>query len=60
MRIEEYKCDHCGEKLNEMHDYIDSEIDMGICRVGDDLCEECVEKLKKIIMSFLNKGVDNG
>lgn len=54
MRIEKYKCDHCGKSLDEDRDYIDSEIDMGICRVDADLCEECAEELKKMITSFLN------
>lgn len=53
-----YVCDHCHKQLNENTDYIDSEIDMGICRVDADLCEKCAEKLKKIIMSFLNGNVE--
>ena len=58
MRIEKYKCDHCGKSLDEDRDYIDSEIDMGICRVDADLCEECAEKLKRIIMFFLTENIE--
>ena len=55
MRVEEYKCDHCGKKLNEMHDYVDCEIDMEVCIIDADLCQECAEELKKMVASFLNK-----
>jgi len=55
MMVYYHKCDHCGKELNEMHDYVDSEIDMDMCRVEADLCEECAEKLKNMITYFLNK-----
>ena len=58
MKISYYKCDHCGKKLNEMHDYIDCEIDMEVYHIGADLCKECTEELKKMITSFLDKDSD--
>lgn len=60
MRVEYYKCDHCGKKLDEMHDYLDCEIDtdIGVVITDADLCTKCAEELKKIIETFLNRSVE--
>ena len=48
-------CDHCGKELNEMHDYIDVEIDMGVSWLRTDLCQECMHELKELVYSFCEK-----
>lgn len=48
-------CDHCGKELDEMHDYVDEEIDMGISWLRTDLCTECMEELKQIVYDFCDK-----
>ena len=59
MRVEYHKCDHCGKELDEMHDYVDTEIDAVCWFSGVDLCKECAKELEKIVTSFLNRGVNN-
>ena len=56
MRVEYHKCDHCGKELNEMHDYVDMDIDAVCWFNGVDLCKECAEELEKMVTSFLNRG----
>lgn len=48
-------CDHCGKELNEMHDYVDEEIDIGVYWLRTDLCQDCMEELKKIVRDFCEK-----
>lgn len=48
-------CDHCGKELNEMHDYVDEEINMGVYWLRTDLCKDCMEELKKIVCAFCEK-----
>lgn len=52
-------CDHCGKELDEMHDYVDVEIDMSTSWLRTDLCQECMQELKDIIFTFCEK-VDKG
>lgn len=58
MRVTYHKCDHCGKELNEMHDYVDVDIDAVGWFNGVDLCKECAEKLEKMVTSFLNRDSD--
>ena len=48
-------CDHCGKELNEMHDYVDVEIDTGIFWTRADLCQECTHELKELVYSVCEK-----
>lgn len=48
-------CDHCGKELDEMHDYTDVEIDMGVSWLRTDLCQECIQELKDTIFTFCEK-----
>ena len=40
-------CDHCGKKLNEMHDYVDTEFDTKDNWLCVDLCSECYAEISK-------------
>lgn len=55
MRETKIYCDHCGKVLNEMHDYPEQEIGLMGYETAD-LCNECLEKLDKIIKAFCGKG----
>lgn len=45
-------CDHCGKELNEMHDYVDVEIDTAIGFIRTDLCHDCVYELDQMVKKF--------
>ena len=45
-------CDHCGKELNEMHDYVDVEIDTVIGFIRTDLCHDCVYELDRKVKEF--------
>ena len=48
-------CDHCGKKLNEMHDYVDTEFDTKDNWLCVDLCSECYAEISKTIREFCGK-----
>lgn len=55
MREMKIYCDHCGKTINELHDYLDTEI----CFYGNetaDLCKSCICELDDVIKKFCNKG----
>lgn len=52
MKVSKVFCDHCGMVLDEMHDYVDLHIEICHKEHNVDLCDECFEKLDKIIKGF--------
>lgn len=49
-----HTCDHCGKRLDEMHDFIDVELsDFGTIKA--DLCADCFEEINAIIRVFVKK-----
>ena len=55
MRKVIYTCDHCGKKLDEMHDFTDIEFDDFIDYVRADLCFSCLRELNEIVLKYINK-----
>jgi hypothetical protein len=55
MRDTKIYCDHCGKVLHEMHDYIDTEIEVKSW-FKCDLCADCIAELEKIVVKFCKKG----
>lgn len=47
MKINYYTCDHCGKKLDAMHDYVEINIEAVDWIYGADLCVNCYDELKK-------------
>lgn len=48
-------CDHCGEKLDEMKDYIEVELDKyGLIKA--DLCASCYAKFNDMVKQWISKG----
>ena len=45
-------CDHCHKELDEMHDYVDIELDVGAEFLKTDLCKECLRELCRNINEF--------
>ncbi len=52
MKREQYFCDHCPKKLDEMKDYCGIVVRIGHQEANVDLCESCFEKLKAHIDDF--------
>lgn len=50
-----YTCDHCGKKINEMNDYIDTEFDTIDDWLKADLCAECYKEISQMIKQFCNR-----
>ena len=48
-------CDHCGKKLDEMKDYIDTEFDSIDEWFKADLCSECYTEISNTIKKFCGK-----
>lgn len=48
-------CDHCGKKLDEMKDYVDTEFNTIDEWFKVDLCSECYAEISKIIERFCGK-----
>lgn len=48
-------CDHCGKRLNEMTDYVDTEFDTIDEWFKADLCSECYTQISKVIRKFCGK-----
>lgn len=59
MRETKIYCDHCGKVLDEMHDYVDIDLDIGRDYVKTDLCAECLNKLLKITKHFCSRVYNN-
>ncbi len=50
-------CDHCGKRLDSMHDYDDYEVDL----IGYvDLCADCFHELTRIAREFVERRADDG
>lgn len=55
MRETKIYCDHCGKVLDQMHDYVDTEIEVkSFFRC--DLCADCIEELDRAVVKFIKKG----
>lgn len=52
MNVNKWYCDHCGKELDNMNDYIDTEIDTPYDLLSTDLCQDCVKKLWEVIGEF--------
>lgn len=50
-----YTCDHCGKKINEMNDYIDTEFDTIDDWFKADLCSECYKEISQTIKQFCGR-----
>ena len=48
-------CDHCGEELDNMQDYIDIELDLYSSWFNTDLCDECYQELSYKVKQFCKK-----
>lgn len=55
MRETKTYCDHCGKVLDEMHDYVDIEIEARSW-FKCDLCSGCMQELENIVLAFCEKG----
>lgn len=49
-------CDHCGKELNDMEDYIGTEIEIGYVEFTHDLCKECHGQLIELTKNFCSYG----
>ena len=54
MREVKIYCDHCGKVLNEMKDYVDTEINAHTW-FKTDLCDKCIKDLDRIVREFCGK-----
>ena len=54
MRETKIYCDHCRKVLDEMTDYVDTEIDT-LTWFKTDLCKDCIEELDNIVLEFCGK-----
>ena len=54
MRETKIYCDHCGKVLNEMTDYVDTEIETHTW-FKTDLCDKCIKELDQIVLEFCGK-----
>lgn len=52
MNVNKWYCDHCGKEIDNMNDYIDTEIDTPYNLLSTDLCQDCVKKLWEVIGEF--------
>lgn len=61
MRETKMYCDCCGKELTHVDDYIDIEISIEVSATNKctqaDLCNDCAEKLNRLIGDFVNKDV---
>jgi hypothetical protein len=48
-------CDHCGKKLNEMKDYVDTEFNAIDEWFKADLCSECYKEISRTIKEFCGR-----
>ena len=54
MRRTTITCDHCGKELDEMHDYVDNEVEI-LNWFKTDLCKKCAEELDSYVSIFCGK-----
>lgn len=59
MRKTTIYCDHCGKILDEMHDWVDTEIYVDSFNCKADLCKECLTVLWARTKHFLSNGKQN-
>lgn len=52
----EYYCDHCGQRLNEMTDYVDEAVGFEGDEIDVDLCKTCRQELLKLIENYVSCG----
>ena len=52
MYVQKWYCDHCGKELDNIKDYIDTDINTAYDHTTQDLCQDCVKKLWEIIGEF--------
>lgn len=52
MTVTKTYCDHCGKETDNMHGYVDEEIDIGFETINCDLCRECIDELAKLVNDF--------
>ena len=55
--MKRFYCNHCGEVLDPVDDYIDYDIDFDDLSYAVDLCSECKEKLVEEIDTVLTRFV---
>lgn len=60
MRKTTIHCDHCGKELDEMHDWVDTNIEIGSFIGKADLCKECLDTLYSRTNHFLSNGRQKG
>ena len=54
MRRTTITCDHCGKELDEVRDYVDTEVEM-LNWFKADLCKNCAETLASYVFNFCGK-----
>ena len=54
MRKSTIHCDHCGKELDEMHDWVDTNIEIGSYTGKADLCKGCLDTLCAMSNHFLS------
>ena len=50
----EYYCDHCGQRLNEMTDYVNEAVGFEGDEIDVDLCKTCQQELLELIETYVN------
>ena len=50
-----YYCDHCGKELDINKDYINRELELVDEFIHVDLCTECYEELKRIMLNYIGR-----
>lgn len=53
MHKSEYYCDHCGRRLDERRDHVETAVGFEGDMMEADLCKECAAALEKIISEFI-------
>ena len=54
MRDTRIYCDHCGKVLDEMKDYVDTQIEVRHFFQAD-LCAKCIDEIDRIVLEFCGK-----
>lgn len=50
-----YYCDHCGQIINNMTDYVGIKLELNAVGMDCDLCKECYEELIGNVEKFVEK-----
>ena len=53
MHKSEYYCDHCGKRLDERRDHVETAVGFEGDMMEADLCKECAAAPEKIISEFI-------